>query len=115
MQTSNSEGSEDEKGKGKGKGRGRGRGRGKGKGRGISMKHKKQNPFDVLVENLINEFSKIKNFNLLSEDERGKQMFNFVTYRMSEIASMKTLYANTFLPAVNKNIVESIKLMKVSR
>lgn len=105
MQTSNSEGSEDEKG----------RGRGKGKGKGISMKHKKQNPFDVLVENLINEFSKIKNFNLLSEDERGKQMFNFVTYRMSEIASMKTLYANTFLPAINKDIVESIKLMKVSR
>jgi hypothetical protein len=79
------------------------------------MKHKKQNPFDVLVENLINEFSKIKNFNLLSEDERGKQMFNFVTYRMSEITSMKALYANTFLPAVNRDIVESINQMKVSR
>jgi len=46
----------------------------------MSTKNKKQNSFDVLVENLINEFSKIKNFNLLSEDERGKEMLNFVTY-----------------------------------
>ena len=79
------------------------------------MKHKKQNQFDILVENLINEFSRIKNFNLLSEDERGKKMFNFVTYRMNEIASMKTLYANTFLPAVNKDIIESINQMKTSK
>jgi len=79
------------------------------------MKQRKQNPFDVLVENLINEFSKIKNFNLLSEDDRGKQMFNFVTYRMTEIASMKSLYANTFLPAINRDIVASINQIKASR
>ena len=81
----------------------------------MSTKNKKQNSFDVLVENLINEFSKIKNFNLLSEDERGKEMLNFVTYWMSEISSLKTLYANTFLPGVNKDIADSINQMKASK
>jgi len=79
------------------------------------MKPKRHNPFDVLVDNLIIEFSKIKNFNLLSEDEKGREMFNFVSYRMAEIFSLKSLYSNAFLPAVNKEMVECVNQMKASK
>ena len=34
---------------------------------------------------------------------------------MSEISSLKTLYANTFLPGVNKDIADSINQMKASK
>ncbi|MFA6199572.1 MAG: hypothetical protein WC679_04100 [Bacteroidales bacterium] len=79
------------------------------------MRHNNQNPFDILVENLILEFSKIKDFNLLSEDEKGREMFNFVTYRLSEIASLKALYYQAFLPAVNKKMAESVNQMNSSK
>lgn len=79
------------------------------------MKPKKHNPYDILVDNLIIEFSKIKNFNLLSEDEKGREMFNFVSYRMAEIASFRALYSQTYLPAVNKEMVECVNQMKASK
>jgi len=79
------------------------------------VKNKGKNSFDILVENLILELSKIKNFNLLSEDEKGREMFNFVTYRLAEITSLKTLYSQAFLPAVNKLMSENINQMNSSK
>lgn len=79
------------------------------------MKRKTQNSFDALVDNLTLEFSKIRNFNLLSEDENGRQMFNFVIYRLAEINSLKTLYSHVFLPAVNKLMSENINQMNSSK
>lgn len=67
----------------------------------------KINPFDILVENLIKEFSKIPNFNLLNEDENGKTILAFNAVRFSELPALKGIYKNSFIPAINKAIVEN--------
>ncbi len=60
---------------------------------------KKNNPIDVLVEKLAQEFSQISNFSLTQDDPLGNKMFNFVVKYVSEINSFKNLFIQYYLPA----------------
>jgi len=79
------------------------------------MKKKSPNKYDVLVENLINEFSSIKDFNVMYEDENGRSLFNEITFRISDIISYKNLVLCNFLPSISKSITEDIKLIHKSK
>ncbi len=71
------------------------------------MKRKKINRFDILVENLIHEFSKIPNFDLTQTDKVANQIFNRITFRIAEVSSYKELVCSHFIPATNKAIVDA--------
>ena len=71
------------------------------------MKNKVINKFDRLVEKLLEEFSKIPNFNLFQTDKIGNHVFIIIAYRLAEIATFKDLVCNQFIPATNKAIHES--------
>lgn len=60
---------------------------------------KKNNPIDVLVEKLAQEFSQISNFSITQDDPLGNKMFNFVVKYVSEINSFKNLFIQYYLPA----------------
>lgn len=60
---------------------------------------KKNNPIDILVENLIQQFSQINNFSLTQDDPLGSKMFNFVVRYISELNSFKNLFIQYYLPA----------------
>ncbi|MGQ2985492.1 hypothetical protein [Flavobacterium sp.] len=72
------------------------------------MKKKRpKNKFDALVEKLIAEFSKIRDFDLMMKDEVGKKIFNIIIYRTAEIVSYKELVCQHFIPETNKALVKS--------
>ncbi|WP_343745082.1 hypothetical protein [Chitinophaga sp.] len=70
----------------------------------MDKKVKKVNRFDALVGNLVNEFTKVKNIDLLLTDDSAKRAFSIVTYRIAEITSYKELVCSHFFPATNKAI-----------
>jgi hypothetical protein len=76
---------------------------------------KSNNRYDVLVEKLQEEFSKIPNFNLLSTDEKGKSIFDFVVKRNAEIIAFKTLFTNYYLPAASKAVVDDLQEISKSK
>ena len=76
---------------------------------------KKNNKYDLLIDSLANEFSKIKNFNLTQEDEIGKKLFNFIIKRIGEIHSFKTLFSQYYLPAASKSVVDSLNEISKSK
>ncbi len=63
---------------------------------------KKNNPIDILVENLAKQFSQINNFSLTQDDPLGNKMFNFVVKHISEINSFKNLFIQYYLPAASR-------------
>jgi len=71
------------------------------------MKRKPINKFDNLVEKLVQEFSKIPNFELTQTDDLANKMFNLITFRLADISSYKDLVCSHFIPATNKAIYES--------
>lgn len=71
------------------------------------MQRKKQNQFDSLVENLVQEFTKIPNFDLTQTDEIANKLFNKITFRISDITAYKDLVCSHFIPATNKAIFNS--------
>ena len=73
------------------------------------MKKIVKNKFDILVENLIVEFSKIPNFDLTQTDETANQVFKIISFRMAEITSYKDLVCQSFIPATNKAIFDAKK------
>src|SRR5688500_19016041 len=81
------------------------------------MKKKQQlsNPFDSLVEKLIEEFSKIPNFDLTSTDDVGRNVFNLISFRLAEITSYRDLIIHSFIPATNKAIFEAKKAVQNSK
>lgn len=78
------------------------------------MKSQRSNRFDILVNNLSNEFSKIPNFELTQTDSDAKRLFNFVIAKFSEIQDYKTLYQRYFIPSANKAIVDARNEIKTS-
>lgn len=76
---------------------------------------KDKNKYDVFIEKLAEEFSKIKNFHLTQEDEKGKKIFNFLTKRLAEINSFKTLFTNYYIPAASKSVVDDLNEIQKSK
>ena len=79
------------------------------------MKQKKQNRFDLLIEELYSEFSQIPNFQLIQEDENIKQMVSSIIFRIAEVSSYKSLVSSYYIPATNRAIVESKNDLKQSK
>lgn len=76
---------------------------------------KKNNPIDILVENLIKQFSQINNFSLTQDDPLGNKMFNFVVKHISEIHSFKNLFIQYYLPAASRASQDFQKNLKSSK
>lgn len=74
------------------------------------MKKRSKKPlskFDLLVEHLIHEFTKIPNIDLLQKDEAANSLFNMMALRVADASSYKELVCAHFIPAVNKAITLS--------
>lgn len=78
-------------------------------------KPKRQNPFDLLVEKLVEDFSKIPNFDLTQKDETANKLFNTIIFRIADISSFKELVLQHYVPATNKAIFESEQQILQSR
>jgi hypothetical protein len=70
-------------------------------------KKQKMSSFDLLVDKLISDFSKIPNFSLVLTDPAAKEVFNMTMFRISELVSYKELTCQHFIPATNRAIFES--------
>lgn len=68
------------------------------------QRKKQQTQFDALVENLVQEFTKIPNFDLTKTDEIANELFNKITFRISDITAYKDLVCSHFIPATNKAV-----------
>ena len=76
---------------------------------------KKLNKYDNLIEKLSAEFSKIKNFHLTQDDEKGKKIFTFLIKRLAEIYSFKTLFTHYYLPAASKSVIDDLNELSKSK
>ncbi len=76
---------------------------------------KKNNPIDILFENLSKQFSQISNFSLTQNDPLGNKMFNFVVKYISEINSFKNLFIQYYLPASLRASQDFQKNLKSSK
>lgn len=76
---------------------------------------KKQNSIDLIVENLLKEFSKIKNFDLTQNDPMGNKFFNFVVRLVSEFNAYQNLFIQCYLPASRNSIIEAKREIKHSK
>ena len=76
---------------------------------------KTKNRYDILIDNLTIEFSKIKNFSLLQTDEKANSIFTFVVKRHAEISAFKTLFTNYYLPAASKSVADDINELQKSK
>lgn len=82
---------------------------------GMHKPKKKVNTLDVLIEKLIDQFSKVKNFDLLQTDSVGNTLFNIIAFRLADISSYKDLVVYHFVPAANKAIFQSKESVRTSR
>lgn len=76
---------------------------------------KKQNSIDLLIENLIKEFSKIPNFELTQTDPIGNKVFNFVVRYVSEFNGYQNLFIQYYLPSSLKSIQTFKRELKHSK
>lgn len=71
---------------------------------------KKTNKYDVFIDEIIFEFSKIKGFNITQTNSKGKVLFDFIVKRISDIYSYRNLFINKYIPlslnSVNSDLVE---------
>ena len=74
----------------------------------------KKNSIDQIVENLVDEFSKIQNFQLTQEDEVGKKFFSFAISIAIEFNSFQTLFIQYYLPASRRSILDTKREIKQS-
>lgn len=70
------------------------------------MTKKTKTRFDTFVEKLTIEFSKIKNINLLTEDEKTNKLWKYFINVIFELNSIKGLYIRIYVPQTNKFIYE---------
>jgi hypothetical protein len=70
------------------------------------MNKKPKNSFDILVEDLRDRFSKIKNFDLINESEKTRKVWDSLVQTIVEFNSIKTLFINIYIPNTNKYIHE---------
>ncbi|MDA3781019.1 MAG: hypothetical protein PF487_12480, partial [Bacteroidales bacterium] len=78
------------------------------------MGKKLHNSFDILVENFKNQFSQIKNFDLMINDEKGNKIFNTIIYRFNELTSFMSLMIDSYIPATKKAITRSKNIIRSS-
>lgn len=71
------------------------------------MKKAQLNPIDLLIDNLVVNFSKIKDFHKLQESEEGQRLFDLIVKSTSEMESFQALFLNYYIPAANKSIADS--------
>lgn len=70
------------------------------------MNKKNKNKFDSLVESLVQSFSNIENFELLSESEETRKISKFLVQTILDLNSIKTLFVNIYVPQTNKFIYD---------
>lgn len=75
----------------------------------------KENKFDKFIEDLADRFSKIPNFHLTREDEKGAKLFNFVTKRFVELQTFKNLITTYYLPAASRSAIDGLNEVKKSK
>jgi hypothetical protein len=79
-------------------------------------KKKKSNRFDLLIDSLNIEFSKIPNdINLLQSDPKGKELFIFAIKRILEIQSFKQLFLKYYIPASQKSAADVLNEIQKSK
>lgn len=74
----------------------------------------KENKYDIFIENLTKEFSSIPNFDITQEG-KGKIIFEFLIKRLIEIQSLKTLFLNSYLPSASKAVLDDLKELQASK
>ena len=79
------------------------------------MNKKAKNQFDTFVESLSEKFSKITNFELLSESDETKRISNYLVQTIIELNSIKSLFIGLYIPQTNKFIYESKQEFKKSK
>lgn len=80
----------------------------------MSKKFKKSNQFDEIISDVIGKLSAVPGFDVMIQDNEGAKLFDFIARRFSNLARLKALYLNSFIPAVNKNIADTISMMNSS-
>lgn len=75
----------------------------------------KENRIDKFIEDLAGRFSKIPNFHLTQEDEKGIILFNFITKRFSELQAFRDLITTYYLPAASKSTIDGLNEIKKSK
>lgn len=70
------------------------------------MNKKPKNSFDVLVEDLRDKFSAIKNFDLINESEKTRKIWDYLIQTILEFNSIKTLFISIYIPNTNKFIYD---------
>ncbi len=73
------------------------------------------NFYDHFIEDLVQRFSQIPNFNLTQEDELGRKQFNFITRRFTEVQSIKSLFLNYYIPASTKAVSDDLNQINKSK
>jgi hypothetical protein len=68
------------------------------------MKKRAKNKFDFVVESLIENFSQIKNFEIINESENTRRIWNFLIQTILEFNSIKSLFVGIYIPETNKFI-----------
>ncbi|WP_299218469.1 hypothetical protein [uncultured Aquimarina sp.] len=76
---------------------------------------RKENSIDKLFENLVEQFSKIRNFELTQTDPLGNKLFNFVVKLVSEFDSYQKLFVQYYVPASKKSTIAVKKEIKHSK
>lgn len=67
----------------------------------------KHNQIDLLVEQLSENFAKVKDFDKLQESDEGKKLFDFIIKSTAEMENFQTLFLNCYIPSANKSIIDS--------
>jgi hypothetical protein len=75
----------------------------------------KYNPIDLLVERLLENFAKVKDFDKLQESEEGKRLFDLIIKSTSEMENFQSLFLDYYIPSSNKSIVDSWNLVSKSK
>ena len=75
----------------------------------------KKNSYDILFESLVDQFATIPNLAEAYKDDKGKSIQDFITLRISEINSFKSLFLNYYLPAAAKSAVDNKRAYEQSK
>lgn len=65
----------------------------------------KLNPFDQIIDNLLNSLKKVENFHLLGESGHGDKFHNLTIVRAAEIREFKNMFVSYFIPKANEMYV----------
>lgn len=81
----------------------------------MTKRNPKYNPIDLLIEKLLENFAKGKDFDKLQESEEGKKLFDLIIKSISEMENFQILFLNYYIPSANKSISESWNQITTSK